>query len=97
MDITNFNLEPVHPGRFLKEECLNELGISEAEAARRLDVTPANLNRLINAKQRVSVEMAFRLAKAFNTTPKFWLNLQIQYDIAINTNTINLDKVQKIC
>ncbi|GGB81916.1 hypothetical protein GCM10007417_22340 [Glycocaulis alkaliphilus] len=58
------------------------LGLSAVALAARLHTTPANVSRIVNGKQAVSAEMALRLARAFGTTPGFWLNLQSQYDIA---------------
>ncbi len=72
----------VHPGEVLKEDFMVPLGLSAAALAARLHTTPANVSRIVNGKQAVSAEMALRLARAFGTTPGFWLNLQSQYDIA---------------
>lgn len=72
----------IHPGEVLKEDFMVPLGLSAAALAERLHTTPANVSRIVNGKQAVSAEMALRLARAFGTTPGFWLNLQSQYDIA---------------
>lgn len=72
----------VHPGEVLKEDFMVPLGLSANALAARLHTTPANVSRIVNGKQAVSAEMALRLARAFGTTPGFWLNLQSQYDIA---------------
>ena len=72
---------PAHPGEILKELCLEPLGLTVTRAAEALGVARKTLSELINAKSGVSPEMAFRLSKAFRTTPEFWLNLQQQYDL----------------
>ena len=72
---------PPHPGEILKETCLDPLGLTVTKAARSLGVTREALSRLVNAKAGVSLEMAIRLSKAFNTTPELWLSLQQQYDL----------------
>lgn len=72
---------PMHPGEILKESYLEPLNISVVEAARRLDVSRKTLSQLINGHSGISTEMACRLAKACGTTPKFWLNLQVNYDL----------------
>lgn len=94
MELTNFNLDPIHPGRILKQECMEPLNLTEALLAKKIDVAPASINRLINGKQSITVKMAYKLAKAFGNTPQFWLNLQTQYDITINKDKINLDMVE---
>lgn len=94
MDLSS--LDPIHPGEILKEECLNPLNISIAEASKNLNVARSTLTRLINGKANVSIDMAWKLSKAFNTTPEFWLNLQTQYDIAITKNSVDVSDVKVI-
>lgn len=77
---------PMHPGEILKKSYLEPLNISVVEAARRLNVSRKALSQLINGHSGVSTEMACKLAKACGTTPKFWLNLQINYDLWNNRN-----------
>jgi len=60
---------PVHPGAMVRDDCLKELGLSVTEAARRLGVGRPALSSLINERSAVSIEMAYRLAKAFGSTP----------------------------
>lgn len=73
----------IHPGEVLKEDFMVPLSLTAAALAARLHTTPANVSRIVNGKQALSAEMAVRLARAFGTTPAFWLNLQSQYDIAV--------------
>lgn len=70
---------PPHAGEVLKEMYLEPLHLSVTATAKALCVTRQTLSDLINGKIGVSVDMALRLAKAFNTSPEMWLNLQIQY------------------
>ena len=72
---------PAHPGEVLKEAYMEPLELSVTEAAKRLGVARKTLSELINGKSDVSVEMAFKLSRACNTTAKFWLNMQINYDL----------------
>ena len=85
---------PPHPGILLKEDYLEPLGLSITEASKKLCITRKTLSLLVNSKQRISVEMAWKLSKAFNTTPQFWLNLQNQYDLFHSQAKTNLDNVQ---
>jgi addiction module HigA family antidote len=72
---------PPHPGGVVRRQCLEPLGLSVTEAAKGLGVTRQALSDLINEKAAVSVEMAFRLAKAFGSTPETWLSMQMAYDL----------------
>jgi addiction module HigA family antidote len=73
---------PPHPGRIVRQECLAPLGLSVTEAAQRLGVNRNTLNNLVNARAGISPEMAVRLSKAFGSTPRTWLGLQMDYDLA---------------
>ncbi len=72
---------PPHPGEVLRELCLEPLELSVTDAAKALGVSRKTLSSILNGRSGISPEMALRLAKAFNTTPESWLNLQIQYDL----------------
>lgn len=71
----------VHPGKILKEE-LEEMNISPTELARQISVPANRLSQLINAKRSVTGDTALRLGHWFGNDPKFWLNLQNQFDLA---------------
>jgi antitoxin HigA-1 len=72
---------PVHPGLLVKE-CLDDLGLSVAEAAIGLGVTRQQLHKIIAQKSSVTPEMAFRLEKAFGGVADTWLKMQMNYDLA---------------
>jgi addiction module HigA family antidote len=74
--------DPPHPGRSIRDACLEPLGLTVTEGAKVLDVTRATLSNLINGRAGISPEMAIRLAKAFGGSPETWLKLQMQYDLA---------------
>ena len=73
---------PVHPGRVVRHDCLEPLGLSVTAAARVLGVTRQALNNLVNGKAGISPEMAIRLSKAFGSTAEPWLRMQVAYDLA---------------
>jgi addiction module HigA family antidote len=72
---------PVHPG-LLVAECLNDLGLSVAEAAKGLGVTRQQLHNVIAGRSSVTPEMAIRFEKAFGSTADTWLRMQMNYDLA---------------
>lgn len=73
---------PPHPGRIVRQECIEPLGLSVTAAAEGLGVTRKALSELLNGKSGVSPEMAVRLSKAFGSSPELWLGLQMDYDLA---------------
>lgn len=73
---------PVHPGKILKEEFLDELGISQVAFAGHIQVPVQRINEIVRGKRGITSETAWLLAQALDTTPEFWLNLQAAYDLA---------------
>ena len=61
---------PVHPGAIVREDCLKPLGLSVSEGAKRLGIGRQTLSNLVNEKASVSIEIAYRLSKAFGSTPE---------------------------
>ena len=86
---------PVHPGRVVRHDCLEPLGLSVTAAARVLGVTRQALNNLVNCKAGVSPEMAIRLSKAFGSTAETWLRMQLAYDLATARKDENKIKVRR--
>lgn len=70
-----------HPGRILKEEFLEPLGISVYALAQALDVPRTRLNDLVLGTRGISADTALRLAHFFGTDAQSWLNLQARYEI----------------
>ena len=72
----------VHPGEILKDELL-ELGVSQSELARQINVPPNRISQIIAGKRSVTGDTALRFGHWFGVEPQFWLNLQAQYDLAV--------------
>ena len=87
---------PVHPGAIVLEECLKPLGLSVTEGARHLGVGRQALSNLVNEKASVSIEMAYRLSKAFGSTPETWLGMQLAYDLARSRDLDHKIKVNRV-
>ena len=81
---------PAHPGEVIRKLCIEPLGLTVTEAAKALGVTRKALSELINCRAGVSVEMALRLAKAFDTSAESWLGMQQQYDLALARKRVHL-------
>ncbi len=87
---------PVHPGAIVREDCLKPLGLSVTEGARRLGVARQTLSNLVNENAAVSVEMAYRLSKAFGSTPETWLGMQLAFDLAQSRGLEQTIRVERI-
>ena len=75
---------PTHPGEILEEEFLKPLGISQVAFAAHLGVPVQGINELVRGKRGITPETAWLLSQALNTTPEFWLNLQMTFDLVKN-------------
>ena len=87
---------PPHPGEFIKEVYLDELGISEREVALKLKVAPSTLNRLIKGQTNLSPEMALRLSITLGRTAESWLSMQDKYSLWTLENELDLNDVESI-
>lgn len=85
------HLPPVHPGEILREEYLAPLGMSAGALARRLRVPRTRIERIVAEQTAVTPDTALRLAKAFGTTPEFWLNLQAGFDLKIEAEKLKAE------
>jgi addiction module HigA family antidote len=72
----------VHPGRIVRQDCLEPLALTVTAGAKVLGVTRQTLNNVIHGKSGISPAMAIRLSKAFGSTPETWLRMQLAYDLA---------------
>jgi addiction module HigA family antidote len=73
-------LPAIHPGDFLRET-LEELGVSQAEFARNVGISPMRVSHVVRGTRPVTAELALLFGKAFGQTPQYWLNLQASYDL----------------
>lgn len=74
--------EAIHPGEHLAEQ-LNALDMSAAAFARWIGVPTNRVSELLNGRRAISADTALRLARAFNTSARFWMNLQVLYDLRV--------------
>ena len=73
----------IHPGEILREEFMKPMGISQNALAIALRVPATRIGEIVNERRGISADTALRLAKYFNTTSDFWMNLQTNYDLKI--------------
>jgi addiction module HigA family antidote len=87
-------IAPVHPGEVLLEEFLKPWGVSQNQLSQHLKVNVSRVNDIIRGRRGITGDTALRLAKATNTSPEFWLNLQALYDLETAKDKIG-DIVEK--
>lgn len=75
--------EPIHPGEILLEEFLKPFGVSQYELAKVIGVSPRRINEIVHGKRAITPDTALRMARAFDVSDRFWLNLQNRYDLEI--------------
>lgn len=74
---------PIHPGEVLLEEFLEPLGISQYQLAKAIGAPPRRINEIVHGKCAIGPDTALRLSQALGTSDRFWLNLQIRYDLDV--------------
>jgi addiction module HigA family antidote len=72
-----------HPGEILREEFLHPLGLSARQLANEIDTPQNRLSEIIRGRRGITADTALRLARRFDTTPIFWMNLQANYDLSL--------------
>jgi addiction module HigA family antidote len=78
--MSKIGLPPVHPGEFLRE-ILDELGMSQAQFARAIGVSPMRISHVMKGTRPVTAELALLFGRALGQSPQYWLNLQATYDL----------------
>ncbi len=76
-------MPPVHPGETLREDFLKPLGLSVNRLAIELRVPVTRVNDIARGKRAITADTALRLARYFGTTPQFWMNLQVNFDLEL--------------
>lgn len=84
----NAKLKLSHPGQILKDEIIVANQLTVTEAAKLLGVSRQALSNVINGKNDISPDMAYRVSKVFGGTPDIWINLQAQFNIQEATDKL---------
>ena len=87
---------PLHPGDVLKELYLDPLAMGAIALAARLNVPRTRIERLIKGTTSMTPDTALRLARAFNTTPAYWMNMQVNFDMANAVMTVNVAEIEPL-
>jgi antitoxin HigA-1 len=87
---------PMHPGEVLKELYLAPLEMGSIAFAHRLGVPRTRIERLVKGTTSMTPDTALRLARAFSTTPNYWMNMQVNYDIALAVKSIDVGAIEPL-
>jgi len=90
--------KPTHPGELIREDLLTETGLSQTQLAQLMGVSPRTISDLVNERRRITPDIAFRLARVFNSTPEMWLNMQQTVDLweARESHGVEYEKIQPV-
>jgi len=81
-------MPPIHPGETLREDFMKPLGLSANRLAINLRVPAARIGEIIHGRRSISADTALRLARYFGMSPRFWINLQANYDLEVAQDVI---------
>jgi antitoxin HigA-1 len=89
-------LPPIHPGEILREEYLKPLGLSMNKLALDLHVPVTRISEIVHERRSITTDTALRLARYFDTSARFWLNLQAAYDLEVARDELSARIEQEV-
>lgn len=87
---------PIHPGEILLEEFLEPMELSQYRLAKDISVPPRRINEIVHGKRAVTADTALRLARYFGTSERFWLNLQVRFDLEVEKSRLKGRLVKEV-
>ena len=84
----NNKIAPIHPGEILLEEFLIPMEISQYRLAKDISVPPRRINEIVLGKRSVTADTALRLSEYFGVSERFWLNLQMKYNLEMEKDKL---------
>ena len=81
-------LPPIHPGEILLEEFLQPMGLSQYRLAKDIGVPARRINEIVHGQRAISADTALRLSRFFGMSERFWLNLQVRYDLEVEKDRL---------
>lgn len=89
-------LDPVHPGEVLLRDFLEPMDLSRSRLARDLGVPPRRISEIVLKKRRITADTSLRLARYFGMPPEFWLGLQMDYDLDVESDLLGDRLVREV-
>lgn len=81
-------IDPIHPGEILLKEFLEPMNLSQTGLAKNINVPPRRINEIVLGKRRITADTALRLAQYFKMSAEFWLGLQMDYDLDVESDRV---------
>ena len=88
-------ISPIHPGIYLKE-VLQELGLSQYRLAQDIGVPAMRISQVVRGQRPLTAELALRLGRYFRQNPRYWMNLQSQYDMDLAEDALGKRVVREV-
>ena len=89
-------LDEIHPGEILLEEFMRPMGISARQLAADIDVSPSRISDIVNGLRPITADTDLRMGLFFSMEPRFWLNLQTEYDMRLATRTVSVKIASRV-
>ena len=89
-------LDEIHPGEILLEDFMKPMDITARQLAADIDVSPSRISEIVNGARPITADTALRLGLFFSMEPRFWLNLQSEYDMRIVKRTLQKEIESRI-
>jgi addiction module HigA family antidote len=87
---------PIHPGEVLLEEFLEPMELSQYRLAKDISVPARRINEIVHGKRGITADTSLRLARYFNTSERFWMNLQTRYDLEVEKGRLRGRLVKEV-
>lgn len=84
-------LDEIHPGEILLEDFMKPMGITARQLAADIDVSPSRISEIVHGTRPITADTALRLGIFFTMDPRFWLNLQSEFDMRMAKRTLQRD------
>lgn len=85
-------LDEIHPGEILLQDFMKPMGITARQLAADIDVSPSRISELVHGIRPITADTALRLGLFFDMDPRFWMNLQTEFDMRMATRNLK-DKI----
>ena len=89
-------LDEIHPGEILLEDFMKPMALTARQLAADIDVPPSRISELVNGKRPVTADTAVRLGLFFSMEPRFWMNLQTEFDMRVAARTVQHEIAPRI-
>ena len=84
-------LRNIHPGEILNEEFLIPMGITAYRLAKETFIPQTRISEILKGNRKITADTALRLSRFFGNSPKFWLGIQIDFDLEEEINKKNAE------